>query len=358
MNRSRGVLSADVRAFSFDAALTEKFVGLCERLYADDPCWTPRPRETVRAQFAPEHRFYRGSGRRHRHFAAVREGELIGHVSAFLDPHMLDCEGHPAGCLGFFECVEDYPIAEELLGSAVEWLQHHAGLSCIRGPIDFDIWSGYRFKRRGFEHGTFLGEPHNKHYYPAFFERFGFAVRKKWYSTEIRGRRALEGVVAKSEERYRSVLSAGYRFRPFDGRDLEDLRALHVLVNRSYEGFLGFTEIELREFERGFGGQLRSMDSRFVTLVHDPTDAIVGFSIAFPDSDRVVCHTMGITPEEVEKRHGLGSALAFHMIRSVLEAGFETALVALVAEDSPVRAIAGGRIDRADIEYALYELAP
>ena len=37
-------------------------------------------------------------------------------------------------------------------------------------------------------------------------------------------------------------------------------------------------------------------------------------------------------------------------------AGFESALVALVAEDSLVRAIGGARMDQSSIEYALYEL--
>jgi len=345
----------DVRGFSFDVELTEGFAVLRERLYAEDQGQASPDRSAITAQFAPEHRFYRGPGCRHRHFAAVRGEEVIGHVSAFVNPDMLDRGGEPVACLGFFECVEEHPVAEELLGAAVEWLRRGWGAGRVWGPINFDIWGGYRFKRRGFEHGTFLGEPFNKPYYPACFERSGFTVRKKWSSTEI-GRRALEGVIAKTEERYRKAVNAGYRFRCFDGSDREDLRALYALVTRSYGGFLGFTAIEPGEFERVFGGPLQAMDPRFVTLVHDPSGAIVGFNIAFPDTDRVVSHTMGVAPEEVRKRHGLGSALACNTARTALDAGFEKVLIALVAQDSPVRGMLGSRAVRGDTEYVLYEL--
>jgi len=98
------------------------------------------------------------------------------------------------------------------------------------------------------------------------------------------------------------------------------------------------------------------MDPRFVTLVHDPSGAIVGFNIAFPDADRVVSHTMGVAQEEVRKRHGLGSALACNTARTALDAGFEKVLIALVAQDSPVRGMLGSRAVRGDTEYVLYEL--
>ena len=372
----------EVRSFSFDAALTDGFVQLCSTLYAGDRHWIPPMRSSMVAQFAPEFPFYQVSGNEHCHFAALRDGDTIGHVSAFVTPRMRDPQGIRVGCVGLFECVEEYDVAEALLSKAVEWLRTRGGVERIWGPVNFDIWHGYRFKRRGFECGTFLGEPYNRPYYPDFFERFGFTVRRSWSSVELRGRSTIENVVAKAESRYQDLLRRGYRFGRFDDRDPNHMRTLYALVTRSYEGFLGYTPLEFSDFDRIFGPYMRVIDSRFACFVYNPENEAVGFSIAYPDpanavramrgkdnwyaklqfalrirsAKPVVFHTIGITPEEVARQHGLGSATAFHTAHAVIDAGYDTLLVALMAEDSLVRKIVGGNIDQADREYILYEL--
>jgi hypothetical protein len=372
----------EIRSFAFDSALSQAFAAFCARLYADEPQWIPPLRRTLLAQFAPEFPFYRRPRNEHRHFVAHRGRDVIGHVSAFLNADMQDPSGRRIGCLGFFECVDDYGVAEELLGNAVEWLKGRDNIARIWGPVNFDIWHGYRCMRRGFEHEPFLGEPFNKRYYPMFLEKFGFTARKTWCSMEIRGRRALEDVSSRWERIYRRILKAGYCFRRVDARDLTCMRSLHNLITRSYAGFLGFTDIAFSDFRRIYGAYLRVIDSRLVNVVYDPDGQAAGFAIAYPDpcdavramngsdsvyaklrfalrrkrAKRVVFHTLGITPEEIEKRHGLGSALGYHGIRSALDAGFDRVIVALIGEDSVVRRIMGDSIHQAEREYALYEL--
>lgn len=348
----------DVRSFTFDTHLTAGFAELRERLYPDERDGAPAWRDAVAARYSPGCRFYRNPDR-HRHFAAVRRGRVIGHVSAFRNPDLRDVDGQPVGALGLFECVDERRVAQALLESAADWLRRQGGTDRAWGPIDFDIWSSYRFKRSGFGHGTFTGEPHNKPYYPSLFEESGFTVRRTWRSVALRGRDALEEVIARPAGRHRRAVAAGCRFRPLDGRDGRDLRGLHSLVTRSYRRFLGFTPIDPADFDSAFAGALFSMDSRFVTLAEDPEGALAGFAIAFPDASgpegrRIVFHTIGVTPEAIRKRHSLGSALACHVVRTVLAARFDTLLAALVAEDSPIWGILGSR-GRQESEYVLYE---
>jgi hypothetical protein len=291
-----------------------------------------------------------------RHFAALQDGETIGRVSTFHPPSLHDEGGRPVGCLGFFRCIDEYAVAEALLHAAVEELRRRQADAAIWGPIDFDIWDAYRFKRTGFGNESFLGEPSNPPHYPRFFERFGFVVRKSWRSTEVRGRDVLEAVVARLEPRHRRAVRSGYRLRRFDSQDPDDFRTFHELLSRSYERFLGYTAIGLDRFERSFAMQLRAMDPRFLTLAYDPNGRAAGFAIAFPDRDRVVFHTLGITPEELRTRGGLGSALCVHLVRTALDAGFEAILAALVADDSLVHRIVGAAAGSPESEYALYEL--
>ncbi len=372
----------EIRSFRFDRALSRGFAKLCGELYANEKQWIPPLRRSLLAQFAPDYPFYQKLGNQHRHFVALQGNRVIGHASALLNRDLHDSEGRQIGCLGFFECVEDYTVAKELLDHALEYLKQCDAVGPIWGPINFDIWHGYRCMRRGFNRELFLGEPFNKSYYPQFFERFGFVVRKTWCSTEITDRRVLEDLLARLEPRYRRIIGAGYRFGNFDGRDGVDLRTLHALISQAYERFLGFTAIDFTDFNRMFLSSLKVLDLRFVTLIFDPRDRPAGFSIAYPDpanavramrgkddpyaklqfalrrkgADRAVYHMVGITPEEVEKRHGLGSAASFHTFRTLVDAGFDTIVTALISDDSLGRSIVGNSINQADREYVLYEL--
>jgi hypothetical protein len=127
------------------------------------------------------------------------------------------------------------------------------------------------------------------------------------------------------------------------------------------------------------GQYLKSLDARFVNLVYDPGGNVAGFSVAYPDysdalrtvatregpplkpkfspglNDRVIFYMIGVTPEEVEKRHGLGSAMFYHTVRQILSAGFHTILFAIVADDSGVRRHLGDEMRFAQRAYTLYE---
>lgn len=366
-----------IQSFEFDAGLTAAFAQFRAYLYRDDPNWISTSTAEFLSQFAPEFSFYRRAGNRHRHFAATANGKIIGHVSALVNRDLKDRDGSSIGSLGFFECVEDYGVAAELLEQATEWLRKGNDLRRIWGPVNFDIWHGYRLMTRGFAEKTFYGEPYNKSYYPDLFSRFGFSVKKTWDSLEREGRSNLENMVARFEPRYRSLLDKRYRFQSIDVREANNLRQLYSVLLRSYEGFLGTTPFSFDDFERLLGQYLKSFEARFVNLVYDPGGNVVAFSVAYPDhsdalrgarseapgsrfqrgaANRVIFYMIGAIPEEVEKRHGVGSATYYHTVRQILGAGFENVLFAIIADDSGGRGHFGDQMRLAQRSYALYEL--
>ena len=71
-----------------------------------------------------------------------------------------------------------------MIGAATRWLRDRHAVRRILGPINFDVWHGYRFMTRGFAEQRFLGEPYNPPYYPELFERCGFVPRQRWNSYE------------------------------------------------------------------------------------------------------------------------------------------------------------------------------
>ena len=154
-----------------------------------------------------------------------------------------DWDGTPVGIMGFFECIAEYAAAEELLAAATLWLQQEGRAVRIWGPMNFDIWHGYRFMTAGFDERPFYGEPYNKPYYPEYFQRYGFVVRKHWYSVELAGRRPLEEIIDFGIKRHQDLAEAGYRFESLHTADFPgELLKLHSVLAISYHDFLGYTQ--------------------------------------------------------------------------------------------------------------------
>ncbi len=362
-----------IQSFEFDAGLSAAFAAFREDLYRGDSNWISSPPAEFLSQFAQEFPFYRRPGNRHRHFNATANGKTVGHVSAFVNVDLKDRDGASVGSLGFFECVDDYAVAEDLLNQAIGWLAKENNLHRIWAPVNFDIWHGYRLMTRGFSERTFYGEPYNKHYYADFFTRFGFSVKKIWDSLEIKGRVMLENTIARFEPRYQSILQKRYRFESIDLKEAIKSQQLYEVLLRSYQNFLATTPFDFDDFDRLLGRYLQTFETHFVNLVYDPSGNVAAFSVAYPDyadalraarlhlqpglPDRVIFYMIGATPEEVERRHGTGSAIFYYTMRQILDAGFDTVLFAIIADDSGGRRHVSQQIHLAQRSYALYEVS-
>ncbi len=373
-----------ITGYTFDSHKAGAYLDLCFELYRDDPNWIPPPRKRALAQFSSDFSFYRQPGNAHRHFLALSNGKAVGHASAMINARLHDEAGGPIGTIGFFECIDDAALGAELLSAAAEWMRAERGVARIWAPMQFDVWHGYRFMTRGFEGPVFFGEPYNKRYYPAWLLDRGFRVRKRWYSLEIDGREPLEELIAPCGEAHQRALADGYRFAPMNVRDAAQVAALQSAIEGSYRDFLGLSPVAPEQFREVFAGYAEALDPRFAIAAFDPAGCLCGFAIAYPDYGaglramrgrdsllakarfylrsrelkRAVFFMIGITPQESQRRRGLGHALHYRCVNALLGAGFDSIVFALLAEDSRGWPLVGNRKHAAQKEYALYQAGP
>lgn len=374
-----------IRSFTFDPDLTERFVSFGLELYHDDSNHIPPPPNDIRYMLSDRFPFFRHPDNRHRNFIALSNDRVVGRITAMINHELRDRDGTPVGTVGFFECEPDSAVADRLLNAAIDWLIRENGIQRIWGPMNFDIWHGYRFMTRGYDRKQFFGEPYNKPYYPELFARFGFAVKGRWESVELAGREQITATLGVGSKRYLRLVSGGHRFVPFNKRSFRhDVRTLHQLIGASYSGFLGFTPISLTEFERLFRTAAPALDPELFIFAYNPSGEPVGFAGAFIEiSDalraikscggllsrikfvvnrrrtrRLLFYMIGIVPEMSGGGFGLGCALHYSIIHQALERGYETVIAALMSSESRSRSLLGGVTGVGRREYALYELNP
>lgn len=374
-----------IKHFSFDSKKVESFVRFGYDLYHGDEKQIRPMKKEMYGQFSPDFIFYQKQGNSHRHFLATAGNKVVGRVSAMFNQDLKDKDGRPVGAIGFFECIDDSGVARDLLDCSTKWLQEERGIGRIWGPMNFDIWHGYRFMTKGFNLKPFYGEPYNKAYYPGFFEKYGFIAKYFWDSVEVTGHKNMQKILAFGEQRYKYLLSTGYRFKQMKRRQLiNDLNNFQSVLTKSFKSFTGFTPIPLKEFRRLFEKTRYAFHPKLFTLIYDEKNEIAGFALALLElSDairsmngrdnllsiikfinhrqrvnRINFYLIGITPEEEIKKSGLGRAIAYFMVHQILNQGYETVIFSLMAKGNRAHDLMGDHAKKTNREYTLFELNP
>jgi hypothetical protein len=370
--------------FTFEREATARFIDLGYDLYRGDPGWVPPLRVELEAQLSPTFPFYARPGNDHRRFLAMSRGRAVARVMATVNGALRGEDGAAEGAVGFFEAAHDDGAAADVVGAAVEWLHAAHGVRRVRGPLNFDIWHGYRFMTRGFERERFFGEPCNKPYYSDVFERLGFTVCRRWSSFELPGSLPEEGLSSSRGLSWRDFVARGYGFEAFGQHPFdESVALLHHVLTQSFSSFPGYTPIALGEFRELMSLARHVLHPRCSTFVFDEAGALAGFAAVLVDvadavramngssslagrsrflwrrrhANRLLLHLGGITPAEAGRHTGLARAAFHHTLALIRAERCEEVVASLVARGNPVRRLYGAYARDAVREYALYERA-
>jgi len=106
------------------------------RIYRHDPLWIPPllPERAARTNPRKGVFFKRGSAE---FFIAWRGRQPVGTICAAEDRAVNAQRGLHDCMFGFFDCVDDYAVAQALLDTAATWAQEHH-LQTLYGPFNLD----------------------------------------------------------------------------------------------------------------------------------------------------------------------------------------------------------------------------
>lgn len=157
----------------------------------------------------------------------------MGRIVASVNQRLIDREGQNIGLFGFFECVNDFTIAQALLEVACKWLREQ-GMTAVRGPIDFSTHNNCLFLVDGFDSPPMVMMPYNPPYYREFMEKDGWHKAKDAYAYDFPLNKPLP---AEFEKGYHIACKSGVNFRPIatKGEAFEqDVKSIYHLFNTTF----------------------------------------------------------------------------------------------------------------------------
>ena len=262
------------------AADRGRFVDLVYRLYAKDPHFVPPLRSEMLALISGikgNPWFEHG---RAEFWLAVRDGVVIGRISAQVDELVLTHMGAGTGHWGMFECIDDKTVADALLDTAEAWLRDQ-GMTRAQGPFSLSIWDEPGLLVEGFAQAPTVMMGHHLPAYRGFIEARGYAGIKDLHTWGLKidepFPEIVQRIVAASERNPRLVTR-----RVNKARFAEEAALILDILNDAWSTNWGFVPLTPAEIAH-VGKKLKPIVFEELIRIAEYDGVPVGFLISLPD---------------------------------------------------------------------------
>jgi GNAT superfamily N-acetyltransferase len=359
------------------------FARLPWRVYRGDRLWVP-PLVSERLEYLDPARglFYKDA--EIALFMARRGRETLGTIAAFIDHARVRHLGRAEGGFGFFEVVEEYEVARQLLDECREWLRKR-GMSSVRGPTNFGDNDCPGVLIAGTDYPPAMLEAHTPPYYKDFLERYGMQKENDLYAwratfeqvgNELNAAPSDIVHVADAARKTGTIAIRRIRMADWD----QEVATILSLFNATMSQIPDSVPLSEAEFRR-IADQMRPFLDPGLALIAEVEGKAVGFCVLIPDTNRVLARLNGrIFPfnwlkikryiREIDvvsfklmgvlkeyQRRGIDALLYVEALTEAKEKGYKWLDGSLTSELNPaINLIARGRGAELYKHYRLYRM--
>ncbi len=326
------------------AALRD-FIFLPEKLPNGRPNWIP-------PIWMDEHVFHSNTKNpahsvcRVERWLAIEAGRIIGRIMGIIHDEYNATHGEKTARFFGLECINRQDVVHKLLAAAEKWAIDQ-GMEKLIGPFGFSDKDPEGLQVDGFENLPVIATATNASYLPTLVEKENYTKLTDCVVYQISVPKKTPVIYERIAKRIHQQLNV--RVINFTRR--KELKPFVIpvfeLINATYKDLLGFVPLSMAEMKKLKSQYLSILQPKFIKVVVDLNNRVIGFVIAVPDfslglqrsNGRMfpfgflkVLHSMkrtkqldillGAVHPDYQGR-GLTTLLGMELLRDVREAGFE-----------------------------------
>ena len=208
-----------------------------------------------------------------------RGAEVVGRIAAIHNRGHNEFHEDTVGFYGFFESINDQPVADSLFHAAANWLKRQ-GLTVMRGPVSFSTNDECGLLIDGFDTPPAVLTPYTPPHYVDLTERAGFTKARDLFLYHSVDDQLPERLIrgAKLIAKRKKVT-----LRPIDmKRFSEEVELIKKVYNSAWErnwGFIPMTEAEIDHMAK----DLKPVIVPELVVFAEREGELIGFAVALPD---------------------------------------------------------------------------
>ena len=269
-----------------------RFIHLPSRIHRDHPNWVP-------PIYADEWVFF--DRRKNRSFEysdvimllAYRGSRLVGRIMGLVNRKYNEMHLEKNARFNFLEAYDDREVIETLIMHVEQWARAK-GMERLVGPLAFSDKDPQGYLVHGFHEPMVIASHCNFEYLVGHLEAHGFDKELDLMVYKILIPGQTPGIYTKIAERALRN-NEGIRLVEFTSRrELKSwVRPIFTLINETFTAIYGFIPFTLEEMDDFANRYLLIMDARYIKVVVNGQDTVVGFVIGMPDISRGIKKSRG-----------------------------------------------------------------
>lgn len=261
------------------------FIMLPFELYKNEPNWVPPLIMDQKNFFNPKKNpYYEHS--EVKLFLALRDGKVVGRISAQTNTQHNKEHNENIGFFGFFECIDNQETANALFDAAYEW-NRYRGFTSMRGPLNFSVNQECGLLVDGFDTPPMVMMLHNHRYYQKLYENWGLTKTMDLYAYLSERREMperIEKMVDILTKRYKVQIRSLSRNKKQMKKDIETVFEIYT---KAWEYNWGNVPMTKAEFDHIVKELLPIADPDLVFFA-EIEGKHAGFSLALPNYNEVL----------------------------------------------------------------------
>jgi len=263
------------------------FIDFPHKLYSNDTNYVPELYVSQKDLLNREkHPFFKHSEAEF-YLAEDERGDVAGRIAAIHNRNYIDFTGENTGFFGFFDVIDDYSVAKELLDTALNWLRDRE-LEKVIGPENYSTNETCGMLVEGFDMPPVIMMPYNKEYYPKYLEQYGFSKKIDLLAYRFTPEERPEKLAKIGKLIDQRLESRGITIRSLDMKKFDrEIPEIFRVYNNAWEKNWGFVPMTEEEFWHTAKDLKQIADPDFV-MIAEKDGQTIGYSLSIPDFNQVL----------------------------------------------------------------------
>ena len=270
----------------------KRFVRFPNELYKDNPNYVP-PMEADEIKMTTKKNAHYDKCEQAYFLAEDENGKIIGRVACFVMHEFNKKNNAKYARFSRFEVIDNEEVAHALLSTAENWAREQ-GMEYVHGPLGYDDFEREGLLVSGFDKmGSFITS-YNWDYYQKHIESFGYEPDCRWVEWRMNFPQKSDERV----ERVANIVEKRYGFHEKQYKSINEVIKNHAdelfdLVDESFVDLYGVTPFNDKLRKQVIAGFKIILDQRYICLVFDKNEKLIGFGLTWPSLAKAMQQTKG-----------------------------------------------------------------
>ena len=227
------------------------------------------------------------------YYTAWINNKMVGRIAGIIQHNYIKKWGNKYARFGWFDFIEDFDVAKALFDEVTKWAKSK-GMVGLNGPLGFSDLDYEGLLIEGFNELNTMATLYNYPYYVDYYEKLGLKKDADWIEFEIK----VPNSIPEKAEKLSRIVKERFQLHVKEFTNISQVvnkygREVFEVIEKAYKNLYGVTELTEKQIQYYIKSYFSFLSPKFVKLVFNKDDKIVGMVVGIPSLNRALQKAKG-----------------------------------------------------------------